>query len=335
MGVPRGVGRSGSRGSSTPAWSGANLATCALICLSLKNGEVTLTADGDAHAPPPILLATRVLCRHDVRHHGLPSFDRPVSPDDRVEAPGCRRESSRCDSGPGPAFDTSEACDRASWWVGGDNTAPVSMRSGLPGISKDGNPADDSPRRPRCVLRLGRTVAIHSCAVKPIAAGGGAVLGVDTKPYRAFGARGVCQGAERASLSIGLQFRWRTLQRVSETDRRCRYRSPSATSRPDIERISTKRLTDEGLHPSLRSPEEIAEPCARARTELSLPISTVSHAPRHPQRSRRGRPDGLVVVDPLTELGILHKLPVGLMGRRPATEARLASGNQHHYRSVG
>jgi DNA polymerase-4 len=65
----------------------------------------------------------------------------------------------------------------------------------------------------------------------------------------------------------------------------------------------------------------------RVRTELGLPISVGVARTKHLAKiaSQVAKPDGLLVVDPRTELEFLHDLPVELMwGVGPATKARLA-----------
>ena len=65
----------------------------------------------------------------------------------------------------------------------------------------------------------------------------------------------------------------------------------------------------------------------RVRTELGLPISIGVARTKHLAKiaSQVAKPDGLLVVDPLTELEFLHGLPVELMwGVGAATKARLA-----------
>jgi DNA polymerase-4 len=65
----------------------------------------------------------------------------------------------------------------------------------------------------------------------------------------------------------------------------------------------------------------------RVRTELGLPISVGVARTKHLAKiaSQAAKPDGLVVVDPGTELEFLHDLPVELMwGVGPVTRARLA-----------
>ncbi|RUT82347.1 hypothetical protein EOD14_27720 [Mesorhizobium sp. M7A.T.Ca.US.000.02.1.1] len=76
------------------------------------------------------------------------------------------------------------------------------------------------------------------------------------------------------------------------------------------------------------SPQEIATTIRRrVRAELGLPISIGVARTKHLAKiaSQVAKPDGLVVVDPGSELAFLHDLPVGLMwGVGPATRARLA-----------
>src|SRR5271170_4697982 len=65
----------------------------------------------------------------------------------------------------------------------------------------------------------------------------------------------------------------------------------------------------------------------RVRVELGLPISIGVARTKHLAKiaSQVAKPDGLVVVDPRTELDFLHDLPVELMwGVGPVTRGRLA-----------
>jgi len=68
------------------------------------------------------------------------------------------------------------------------------------------------------------------------------------------------------------------------------------------------------------------------RVELGLPISIGVARTKHLAKiaSQVAKPDGLVVVDPATELDFLHDLPVELMwGVGPVTSARLAEIGVH------
>jgi DNA polymerase-4 len=99
---------------------------------------------------------------------------------------------------------------------------------------------------------------------------------------------------------------------------------------PAIERISIDEAFADvaGCTHLFGSPESIARTVrARVRAELGLPLSIGVARTKHLAKiaSQVAKPDGLVVVDPGTELDFLHKLPVGLMwGVGPATGARLA-----------
>jgi DNA polymerase IV len=99
---------------------------------------------------------------------------------------------------------------------------------------------------------------------------------------------------------------------------------------PSIERISIDEAFADvaGCTHLFGSPAEIARTVrARVRAELGLPMSIGVARTKHLAKiaSQVAKPDGLVVVDPATELEFLHELPVTLMwGVGPATEARLA-----------
>src|SRR5262249_49037208 len=81
------------------------------------------------------------------------------------------------------------------------------------------------------------------------------------------------------------------------------------------------------------SPLEIARAVRRrVRAELGLPISIGVARTKHLAKiaSQVAKPDGLVVVDPETELDFLHDLPVELMWAvGPVTSARLAKIGVH------
>src|SRR5262249_40296516 len=80
-------------------------------------------------------------------------------------------------------------------------------------------------------------------------------------------------------------------------------------------------------------PPEIARAVrSRVRQELGLPISIGVARTKHLAKiaSQVAKPDGLVAVDPETELDFLHDLPVELMwGVGPVTRARLAQIGIH------
>src|SRR5262249_51530422 len=99
---------------------------------------------------------------------------------------------------------------------------------------------------------------------------------------------------------------------------------------PEIERISI----DEAFADVTGSAWLFGEPAAiarqgriRVRDELGLPISIGAARTKRLAKiaAQVAKPDGLVIVDPKSELAFLHDLPVDLMwGVGPATKARLA-----------
>jgi DNA polymerase IV len=104
---------------------------------------------------------------------------------------------------------------------------------------------------------------------------------------------------------------------------------------PLVERISIDEAFADvaGCTHLFGSPPEIARAIRRrVRAELGLPISIGVARTKHLAKiaSQVAKPDGLVVVDPETELGFLHDLPVELMwGVGPVTQARLAEIGVH------
>src|SRR6201988_5258648 len=104
---------------------------------------------------------------------------------------------------------------------------------------------------------------------------------------------------------------------------------------PLVERISIDEAFADvaGCTHLFGSPPEIARAIrSRVRTEIGLPISIGVARTKHLAKiaSQVAKPDGLVVVDPETELDFLHDLPVELMwGVGPVTRARLAEIGVH------
>jgi DNA polymerase-4 len=104
---------------------------------------------------------------------------------------------------------------------------------------------------------------------------------------------------------------------------------------PMVERISIDEAFADvaGCTHLFGPPAEIANAVRRrVRTELGLPISLGVARTKHLAKiaSQVAKPDGLVVVDPDTELGFLHDLPVELMwGVGLVTRARLAEIDVH------
>src|SRR6201987_4757617 len=104
---------------------------------------------------------------------------------------------------------------------------------------------------------------------------------------------------------------------------------------PLVERISIDEAFADvaGCTHLFGSPPEIARAVrCRVRAELGLPISIGVARPKPLAKiaSQVAKPDGLVVVDPETELGFLQDLPVELIwGVGPVTRARLAKISVH------
>src|SRR5436853_2320188 len=162
---------------------------------------------------------------------------------------------------------------------------------------------------------------------KPIAVGGGVVLAASYEA-RAFGVRSGMPGRRARQLCPELVFvggHFNEYQRLGDA-----AIGVLSDFTPSIERISIDEAFADvaGCTHLFGSPAEIARTIrARVRAELGLPISIGVARTKHLAKiaSQVAKPDGLVVVDPETELEVLHELPVALMwGVGPATKARLA-----------
>ena len=163
---------------------------------------------------------------------------------------------------------------------------------------------------------------------KPIAVGGGVVLAASYEA-KAFGVRGGMPGRRARELCPATDLCRRPFQRVPAARRRRDQgaRRFHAAGRAHLDRRSVRRRR--GLHASVRlaAPRSRARSAAACATELGLPISIGVARTKHLAKiaSQVAKPDGLVVVDPGSELEFLHPLPVELMwGVGPATKARLA-----------
>jgi len=163
---------------------------------------------------------------------------------------------------------------------------------------------------------------------KPIAVGGGVVLAASYEA-RAFGVRSGMPGRRARQLCPDLTFvggHFSEYQRLGDA-----AIGILSDFTPDIERISIDEAFADvkGCTHLFGSPEDIARTVrTRVRAELGLPISIGVARTKHLAKiaSQVAKPNGLVVVDPATELEFLHELPVALMwGVGPATEARLAT----------
>jgi DNA polymerase-4 len=162
---------------------------------------------------------------------------------------------------------------------------------------------------------------------KPIAVGGGVVLAASYEA-KAFGVSGGMAGRRARELCPQLIFvdgHFREYQRLGDA-----AISVLGDFTPAVERISIDEAFADvaGCTHLFGTPAEIARNIRRrVRTELGLPISVGVARTKHLAKiaSQVAKPDGLVVVDPDSELAFLHDLPVDLMwGVGPVTRERLA-----------
>ena len=162
---------------------------------------------------------------------------------------------------------------------------------------------------------------------KPIAVGGGVVLAASYEA-KAFGVRGGMPGRRARELCPQLIFvggHFKDYQRLGDAAIKV-----LGDFTPLVERISIDEAFADvaGCTHLFGSPADIAQTIRRrVRAELGLPISVGVARTKHLAKiaSQVAKPDGLVVVDPDTELEFLHDLPVELMwGVGPVTKARLA-----------
>jgi DNA polymerase-4 len=161
---------------------------------------------------------------------------------------------------------------------------------------------------------------------KPIAVGGGVVLAASYEA-KAFGVRGGMPGRQARELCPQLTFvsgHFKDYQRLGDAAIKV-----IGDFTPLVERISIDEAFADvaGCTHLFGSPAEIAKAIrARVRVELGLSISVGVARTKHLAKiaSQVAKPDGLLVVDPGSELEFLHHLPVELMwGVGPATKARL------------
>jgi DNA polymerase-4 len=162
---------------------------------------------------------------------------------------------------------------------------------------------------------------------KPIAVGGGVVLAASYEA-KAFGVSGGMPGRRARELCPELVFvggHFGEYQRLGDA-----AIAVLGDFTPLVERISIDEAFADvaGCTHLFGAPVEIAKTIRqRVRVELGLPISIGVARTKHLAKiaSQVAKPDGLVVVEPDTELAFLHDLPVELMwGVGPVTKARLA-----------
>jgi DNA polymerase IV len=163
---------------------------------------------------------------------------------------------------------------------------------------------------------------------KPIAVGGGVVLAASYEA-KAFGVASGMSGFRARELCPQLIFvggHFSEYQRLGDA-----VMAVLNDFTPAVERISIDEAFADvaGCTHLFGSPAEIADTIRRrVRAELGLPISIGVARTKHLAKiaSQVAKPDGLVVVDPKTELSFLHDLPVELMwGVGPVTKERLAA----------
>src|SRR5690242_20838440 len=163
---------------------------------------------------------------------------------------------------------------------------------------------------------------------KPIAVGGGVVLAASYEA-KAFGIYGGMPGRRARELCPSLIFvggHYKEYQRLGDDAIRI-----LGDFTPLVERISIDEAFADvaGCTHLFGPPAEIAATIRRrVRDELDLPISVGVARTKHLAKiaSQVAKPDGLVVVDPGSELAFLHDLPVDLMwGVGPVAKARLAA----------
>jgi DNA polymerase-4 len=162
---------------------------------------------------------------------------------------------------------------------------------------------------------------------KPIAVGDGVVLAASYEA-KAFGISGGMSGRRARELCPQLIFvggHFKEYQRLGDA-----AINVLNDFTPLVERISIDEAFADvvGCTHLFGPPTEIANQVRRrVRAEVGLPISIGVARTKHLAKiaSQVAKPDGLVVVDPHSELTFLHDLPVELMwGVGPATKARLA-----------
>ncbi len=162
---------------------------------------------------------------------------------------------------------------------------------------------------------------------RPIAVGGGVVLAASYEA-KAFGVRGGMPGRRARELCPDLRFvsgHFEEYQRLGDA-----AINVLGDFTPLIERISIDEAFADvaGAEHLFGPPAEMAQTIRRrVRAEVGLPISVGVARTKHLAKiaSQVAKPDGLVVVDPDTELELLHDLPVELMwGVGPVAKARLA-----------
>jgi DNA polymerase IV len=167
---------------------------------------------------------------------------------------------------------------------------------------------------------------------KPIAVGGGVVLAASYEA-KAFGVSSGMSGRRARELCPHLTFvggHFSEYQRLGDA-----AIGIVGAFTPLVERVSIDEAFADvaGCTRLFGPPADIAQAIRnRVRLELGLPISVGVARTKHLAKiaSQVAKPDGLVAVDPSTELEFLHDLPVELLwGVGPAATGRLAEIGVH------
>ncbi len=162
---------------------------------------------------------------------------------------------------------------------------------------------------------------------KPVAVGGGVVLAASYEA-KAFGVRGGMPGRQARRLCPNLQFvggHFSEYQRLGD-----QVIEIIRDFTPLIERISIDEAFADvsGSVHLFGPPAEIAARIRqRSRDEAGMAVSVGVARTKHLAKiaSQVAKPDGMIVIDPGSELDFLHPLPVGLVwGIGPVTRRRLA-----------
>lgn len=167
---------------------------------------------------------------------------------------------------------------------------------------------------------------------KPIAVGGGVVLAASYEA-KAFGVYGGMPGRQARELCPQLKFVSGNFEQYQKFGDQAIDVVRDFT--PLIERISIDEAFADvsGSMHLFGTPAYMAgEIRRRVRDEVGLPISVGVARTKHLAKiaSQVAKPDGMIVVDPATELEFLHDLPVGLMwGVGPVAKKRLAEMGVH------
>ena len=167
---------------------------------------------------------------------------------------------------------------------------------------------------------------------RPVAVGRGVVLACSYEA-KAFGVRSAMSGRRARELCPHLTFvggHFSEYQRLGDA-----AIGIMGDFTPLVERVSIDEAFADvaGCTHLFGSPGDIARAIrCRVRSELGLPISVGVARTKHLAKiaSQVAKPDGLVIVDPNTELEFLHDLSVDLMwGVGPVAKARLAEIGVH------